>query len=221
MTALPEVVRRFAERNAVKANPNAREVILAQEGEMRLSDDARWLSFTAEQRVMIHRTEFCWHARVKMASLVTAVVEDAFEGGHGRLDAKVWGVLPVAHGRGPQIDRGEAQRYLAELPWCPMAILHNGDLRFGEAEHGDVRVFHGDDPDTWIDLRFDEAGDVVGTYTTTRERDGVARPWEGSFADYAELGGVRIPTRGEVKWLMPEGEHTYFRGRVIDLEQRE
>jgi hypothetical protein len=196
---IPDVIRRFSERNTTGAKPTAREVLFAQQGEMRLSDDGRWLPFTAEQRVMIHRTEFCWHARVKMAPLVTAVVEDAFEKGHGRLDAKVWGVLPVAHARGPELDRGEVQRYLAELPWCPMAILHNDELRFGEAEHGDV----------------------IGTYTTTREREGVARPWEGIFADYQTLGGVRIPTRGEVKWHLPEGEHTYFRGRVVELEQHE
>jgi hypothetical protein len=50
-----------------------------------------------------------------------------------------------------------------------------------------------------------------------RDLDGVGTPtpWEGRFSDYAERGGVRIPLRGEVGWVLPPGLQTYFRGRVV------
>jgi hypothetical protein len=38
------------------------------------------------------------------------------------------------------------------------------------------------------------------------------------FSDYAEVGGVRIPTRAEVHWELPDGPFTYWRGRVTALE---
>jgi hypothetical protein len=32
------------------------------------------------------------------------------------------------------------------------------------------------------------------------------------------IGGVRIPTRAEVRWELPDGAFTYWRGTVTSLE---
>ena len=183
---------------------------------MRLGPDRGWMPFTAEQTIEAHTTGFVWHARFRMAPLVTGVVEDAYEDGTGRLDAHLWGLVRVAHGRGVDVDRGEAERYLAELPWCPLALLHNPQLRYVEVDDRTVRVWvH--DPDTYVDLLFDADGDISGARTTTRVRDGAAQPWEGRFADYRAFGGIRAPSRGEVWWDGPEGRFVYWRGVVTDL----
>ena len=48
---------------------------------------------------------------------------DAFVQGAGRLTVQLYGLITVANAAGAGIDRGEALRYLAELPWAPDAIL--------------------------------------------------------------------------------------------------
>ncbi len=219
--SVPDRIQRFIARNVFEPPAVVRGVCLEQKGEMRLGDDKPWLPFTAEQWMDAATTAFCWHARVRMAPLVTAVVEDAFEDGRGRLDAKVWGVIPVAHARGLEVDRGEVQRYLAELPWNPMAFLHNPTLEFAEGSDGPVRVWCGD-PDTYVDFRFDEAGDIVGTFSRTRSRgeDGPL-PWEGRFGSYADFGGVRVPTQAEVLWHTQAGPAVYWHGEVTRLTWRE
>lgn len=219
-TELPERVAAYLERNLPAASRGARRVELEQTGTMRLKPGGRAIPFTAEQWIDTGAVGFCWHARFRMAPLVTAVVEDAYEDGHGRLDVKVWGKLPVAHAEGPVVDRGEVQRYLAELVWAPGAFAQNEALRY--EERGDaVRVWTLD-PDTYVDLFFDDHGDVCRTFTTTRARsDGApvleaeGAPWEGRFFDYAERGGVRLPTRGEVAWLLPEGRFDYWQGEIV------
>jgi len=217
---IPELLKRHAERCLVAPPDGPREALIEQRGEMRLKEGAKWMPFTAEQWVSSVSVAFCWHARVKMAPLVTGVVEDAFEDGHGRLEAKLWGLIPMADAEGPKVDRGEVQRYLAELPWNPLALRHNTDLRFGEGEDGPVRVW-AFDRDTYVDLRFDDDGDIIGTFTRTRSRDDGVFPWEGRFSDYRELGGVRIPTRGEVCWHMPDGPFAYWRGEITSLTWRD
>jgi len=213
---IPERLRRFAERNWPEgAGP--RRVVLAQTGEMRLSPEGRWMPFTADQWMTPDATGFCWHARVRMAPFVTAVVEDAYESGHGRLDAKVFGKLPVAHEEGPGVDRGEAQRYLAELPLVPGAILHNRELRFADGPEGSVRVWYRD-PETYVDLHFDDQGDVVRTFSETRPRgDEGPTPWEGHWSVYESTDGLRVPRRGDVAWLLPEARFGYWWGEVDDV----
>jgi hypothetical protein len=123
----------------------------------------------------------------------------------------------VARARGPEIDRGEAQRYLAELVWCPLAFLHNDELEFRALSDRSVRVWIHDER-TYVDLSFDENGDIVGARTETRSRDGVVQPWEGRFSDFEKFEAIRAPARGEVWWETPEGRFEYWRGQVISLD---
>lgn len=217
MSDLPNQLRAFVERNVSSRPSGATHVVFHQSGSMRLKEDGKWLPFTAEQRAACAEVEFVWHARVRVAPLLTAVVEDAFEAGHGRLDAKLWGALPVAHEEGPAIDRGEVQRYLAELPWNPAAFVENKALCYADGPDGSVRVWVGD-MDTYVDLHFDDVGDIVRTYTLTRDRgeEGKA-PWEGIFSAYKNYGGLRVPSGGAVSWHLESGKFDYWRGDIIDI----
>lgn len=217
---LPPLIADYVRRAVLGSRDETRGTLMHQTGVMRLAPERDWFPFTAEQTLEASRTEFVWHARFKMAPLVTGVVEDAFEGGHGRLDAKIWGVIPVAHGRGLEIDRGEAQRYLSELAWCPTAFLHNPELNFETTDTRTVRLWVFDER-THVDLLFDDHGDIHGTRTTTRSRDGQVQPWQGRFSAYRDFGGIRAPSHADVWWETPQGEFVYWRGDVTSLEFRD
>lgn len=214
---LPQLIERYLQRNLPTASRCAGGTLFHQTGTIRLGSDRPWMPFTAEQTMDASTVEFVWHARFRMAPLLTGVVEDAFEDGEGRLDAKIWGVIPVAHARGLDVDRGEAQRYLAELAWCPMALVRNEELHFEAVDDRTVKVWAFDES-TYVDLLFDEHDDIVGARTTTRVRDDRAVPWEGRFWGYREFGPVRAPAHAEVWWDEPDGRLVYWNGEVTDLE---
>lgn len=56
-------------------------------------------------------------------------------------------------------------------------------------------------------------------YPTVRLVAGVTvpTPWIGRWSDWMWLNGVRVPTRGEVAWLLPSGPLPYWRGGVIGI----
>jgi len=216
---VPERVAAFVARS-VGGDGRARGVRLAQRGAMRMKPGGQWLDFSATQWMATREAAFVWRARVRMGPLLMVSVEDAYEDGRGRLDARLWGIVPVARGRGPDVDQGEVQRYLAELAWNPMAMAHNPALRFEERPDGSVRVTCGP-PAAHVDLFFDDAGDLVRTYTETRPYgDQGATPWEGTFSRYRTLGGLRVPTHGEVRWLLPSGPFSYWRADLTALFSR-
>lgn len=213
---IPEIVAEHYRRNVLDEPSTQRGTRFEQKGEMRLAPEKGWLPFTAEQTCAADETRFVWKARFRMAPLVTGTVEDAYEDGRGRLDAKLWGLLRMARARGPEVDRGEAQRYLAELPWCPMALLHNPELQYRSLGDDAVRVWI-DDEETYVDLRFDAEGDIVGARTETRSRGDVVQPWEGRFWDYRDFGDLRAPAKGEVHWETPDGPFVYWRGEIVTM----
>jgi hypothetical protein len=217
---LPEPFRAFVERCVPEPPEDAVGSLITQHGEIRM-DDGKWRSFTAEQTFDATRPGFVWHARVTMAPLVTAVVEDAYEDGHGRLEAKVFGVLRVAKGTpGIELDRGELIRYLAELPWNPLAILWNDALRFESRPGGEIRVWAHDEA-SHVDCVFDAAGDLAEVRSTSRVRgDRGPTPWSGRFRGYRDLGGARVPTEADVSWDLPNERWTYWRGWIDSFAWR-
>jgi hypothetical protein len=45
----------------------------------------------------------------------------------------------------------------------------------------------------------------------------VMTPWEGRWSDFEVRDGMRVPLKGEVAWLAPEGRKPYWRGTISSL----
>ncbi len=211
-------IRRFA---MPEGDVAPRDVELTQRGEIRLSPDAAWRPFRAEQRLAGDAIGFCWRAWVRMAPFAPFRVIDAFENGAGRLSVSAFGALPVARGRGPDLDRGEVQRALAELPWRPFAF---GSLPHVAWETADGRTLSATYDDgrirASVDLEVDDEGRVTGGSALRPRLVGKASvdtTWRGAFRDWRRFGRAQIPTYAEVAWILPEGPFTYWRGRVVSF----
>lgn len=195
---------------------------LRQEGEMRFAPDSPWLPFSAEQWFLGSGIDFRWQAWVRMAPLVHTRVVDSFEGGKGKLTARIFGLVPVARSRGTATDKGEALRGLAELPWRPFAFREGPFLTWETVETNKLRVAF-DDGRTQAQIEFevDGEGHVRGGGAASRPRmvgkSLVETPWSGTFGEYRMFDRVRVPTVAEAIWHLPEGPFTYWRGRIIEF----
>ena len=72
-------------------------------------------------------------------------------------------------------------------------------------------------------LRLNEEGDITEISaeerpTTDVNGAAVFLPWRGSFLDYAEIGGRRIPTRAEMGYVYDDGFEAYWRGQITEYE---
>jgi hypothetical protein len=179
---------------------------------------ARAMRFTATERFAVERVAFSWKARFPIAPLVSVKVLDGHAHGSGMLRVRALG-FPVQTRSGRDIDAGEACRYLAELPWVPHAMAANHELEWREVDERSVEVIaevSGERPT--VRLEFDDTGDIVRCSADARPRDvdGGSWPtrWGGDLRDYRTLGAIRMPTRAEVYWDLPERRFVYWRGQV-------
>jgi uncharacterized protein DUF6544 len=199
-----------------------REIRLRQVAEIRLAPDGAWLAHEAEQRIDPLGVAFRWEARTRMARLFPVTIVDAFEGGQGELTVRLFGVIPLVRGRGAEFDRGEAMRGLVEMPWHPFGFTDHPGLTWAAAEGGGLHAAF-DDGRTRaaVDFQLDDEGRVLGGRAANRPRwvgkTVVETPWSGAFSEYKEFDGVRVPTRAEVGWDLPEGRFSYWRGEVVSF----
>ena len=196
-------------------------VRLTQRGEMVQSPGGRRLDFTAVQESAVGRVEFEWRAAFGTNPFVRVRVHDRYRDGRGLLIARVWGLIPATRSSGPETDRAEAMRYLAELPWVPHAIASNPELSWREVDDGSIEVstlVAG--RAATVSLALDESGlirGVSGIRPRLAGRTFVDTPFAGSFGDYVEAGGIRVPASAEMTWQLPDGPFTYWRGELTSL----
>jgi len=198
---------------------------LRQTGEIRLAPDKPWLPFQAEQWFDAAGLNFRWTARSRIARVLPVTVVDAFERGHGLLSVRIAGIVPVVRAQGPEVDRGEVLRALAELPWRPTGFSSSSkapQLAWSSPSPETLRVTFDDGATRcYVGLEVDAEGRVLAAGAPDRPRGlgktFVTTPWRGTFAEYKTFDGLRVPTRAEVAWFLPEGPFTYFRGTVSDF----
>jgi hypothetical protein len=218
---LPEVIRRHLER-ALPAGLSGKQVRITQRGEMWLKPGRRATRFEATQSFDPERVGFCWRARFRLLGPLNLQVVDDYADGDGKLEVRLFR-LPLQRQRGTETVKGEALRYLAELPFAPSAMLLNDQLEWRSLDERSTEVATTVAGERLsVRLEANEAGDIVHSSSEMRcfkvGREWVPRPWGGVFDDYETLGGMRIPTTGEAYWELPEGRYVYWRGTVESAE---
>ncbi len=190
-----------------------RGVRTRERGEIRLAPEARWMPFTAEERIEAYRSSFRWEGRFRGVLMVT----DAYEGGHGLLAMRVGG-FPVKKTAGPEMDRGELQRYLASIGLCPPALYNHLSLEWSEPRPHTLGVRDREGPkDASIELDLDSEGRPLRCRAVRPRRIGkqaVPAPWRADFQEFRDWEGMRAVSRFEVFWDLADGRFSYFRVEV-------
>ncbi len=208
--------RRWAFPGGEEAARRIRAVTWSEKGELRSSPKAKWIPFTARLRSEAARVSFRWEAMLGTGALTRTAVTDACEDRHGWSAARAAAIVPVAHVEGPEMDRAQIQRWLADVGRCPGALLLHPTL---EASSGGGRWLRMRDaagpPGAEVELEIDPDGGAVAMRAVRPGLQGrkfVARPWSGRMGGAVEWEGLRVPTTLEASWTYPEGTFVAFRG---------
>jgi hypothetical protein len=113
----PDNVRRYLKHAIAPGTPLASAVRLQMHGEIKLKG---WCPFTAEQ-VICRDGDMMWRATVRMHGMPIYGF-DRLVGGIGRMQWKMFGLLPVVSATGADITRSVAGRVCAESVWLPSAL---------------------------------------------------------------------------------------------------
>jgi hypothetical protein len=217
--------RAFAFPGGEEAARSIRALAWEEEGELRASPKARWIPFTARHRVEAAATTFRWDAMIGTGALTRTAVTDACDDRHGWSVARAAGFLPVARVEGPEMDRGQVQRWLADVGRCPSALLVHPRLEASSAGGRWLRLRDAAGPaDAVVELELGPEGGPVsmrGVRPSLQGRKFVLRAWSGRMGAPVEWEGFRVPTALEASWTYPEGEFVTFQavGKPIRAER--
>ena len=224
LDGLPHPVARYFESALTPGQPFVRSARVEHSGEFRTGGlEDPWTDFHSVQHFTADPPGFVWDARIRMGPLLTVRVRDCYVGGRGSMTGRLAGLFPVVDQQGtPELAAGALIRWLAEAAWFPTALLPRPGLAWEAIDDSSARATLSDTGiEVSIDCRFGAAGEIVQLNAQRyRDVDGVSvlTPWSVDLSDHALVKGMRIPLRGEVAWLLPEGRLGYWRGRIDKIE---
>ena len=215
---LPLLLKNYISR-VIKNEVSGIFVELSQKGVFKMSPSDTEMVFEAHQKISLSSPSFSWVAKI-IKSGVPIIICDRLIDNQGELQARLFGSLSVAKASGSELLRGELLRYLAEVPWYPLAILNQPEVRWKTIDattvSGEIEI---NNTIARIEYYFDENGLIERIFSPDRGRmigsEVIPTPWEGSFSKYKEIKGLLIPTHGEVSWFLPGGKFTYFKGDIV------
>lgn len=225
LDGLPAPVQRYLRAALQEGQAVVRAMRAEHVGTFNMSETGeQWKPFTSVQRTMTKRPGFVWDARISMGPGLAVHVHDAYIAGEGILQARLLGLITLADvPASRELARGELMRYFAETAWYPTALLPSQGVRWEPIDDRSARGTMSDG-DIFLTLTFMFRGDglLAGVWADARARTSggtsVPTPWEGRWLGYERRNGMVVPTEGEVAWLLPEGRHAYWRGRLTRLE---
>jgi hypothetical protein len=221
---LPAPVQRYFRAALTDGQPMIVAVTVEHTGTFNMSlTEPQWKPFSSTQRVITQRPGFDWEARIAVMPGPPAMVHDAYIAGEGILHGSLFGLVSVVNVRGtPDAAHGELLRWFAEAAWYPTALLPSQGVQWAAVDAHSARATL-QDGDTSVTLlfRFNENDLIDSVRAEARGAliDGVIvpTPWEGRWSHYELRDGMRIPTEGEVAWMLPAGTWPYWRGRITSI----
>ncbi|UYZ58092.1 DUF6920 family protein [Hymenobacter latericus] len=218
LATLPASVARYFRFALTPGQPLIRSARTSQTGEFNAGNG--WSPFTATHHVHVTPPGFVWDARIYMTPVLPVRIRDSYVAGHGAMQGKFAGVVPVVNAvNRPDIDSGALLRYLAEAVWYPTALLPSQGVRWSAIdEHTALATLTDGATTVSLQFSFGEQGEIVRSYAPARFRDvngqGVPTPWGGTYQQYIRVAGMMVPQSGDVAWFLPEGRSPYWRGTL-------
>ncbi|MCH8559276.1 DUF6544 family protein [Nesterenkonia sp. DZ6] len=217
LVGLPGPVQRWLRWSGVVGKPIPSTVRLQQEGEL-LVGDLGWLPFTAEEYYSTQPPAFVWKANTRIAPGLPVIGKDSYLDGRGALEMRVLGLVPVARDTGPEMDEGDLLRYLNEILWFPAGSLIP-EITWDPIDDGAARatMSYGGVSGT-ATFFFDREGRPTNMIAERYDRDyGAVLPWSTPMNAYGEFDGVRVPTEGEAAYSRENGDFSYIRLTITDV----
>ena len=221
--SLPPIVQKWLRNSNAVGKEMIHTVRLKQKGKIKMKPEQdKWYEANAVQYFTFDNPAFIWKVKVDMMPLVYFTGRDMFKDGKGSMIIKILSLINVVNDSdNEKLNQGTLQRFLGEIIWFPTAAV-SPYIKWEEVDSLTAKATMTYKGTTGSALfYFNDKGDFV-KFSAMRymgtEEDSQLKEWIITLNEYAVYGGIRIPVKGEATWKLDDGDFTWYKLEVYDLE---
>ena len=220
---LPRPLQTYLRRVGVVGRPHVHNFRARFSGQMKSRTDAGWMRIRAEQYEFFDEPARLFLMQASLHGLPFEALH-LYLGESATMQVKVLSLIQVVDARGPEMNQSETVTLFNDMCLLAPAALIDANVQWQDRdEHAALAAFTNAGNMIRAELSFDQTGDLGGFVSGDRYQsaDGVTYrnlPWSTPVSDYRDFGGIRLPTRGDATWKQPEGDFTYARFLLEEIE---
>jgi hypothetical protein len=219
LDSLPPPVRKYLRYSGAVGRPHVYNMRLSFEGEMR-GKDIDWFPLNSLQYNFFDNPTRLFFIRGMMYGLQVPGFHN-YQNGTDRMDIKLFGLIPVIHQEGPELNKTETVTYFNDLCLFAPAALTDKRILWASIDSHSVRaIFTNGANKISARLIFNDGGQLINFVSDDRSPIDEKKPVRFStpVKDYKMFDGRNVPTYGEAIWHYTDQDFVYGRFYLKSIE---
>ena len=221
---LPDPVQKYLRITGAVGKPQIHNFRAVFTGDFRNGLKSPWMAFRSEQYNFFDQPTRVFLMKAAMFGLPLEGFH-LFRDDSATMQIKVASLLQVVDGKGPQMNQGETVTLFNDMClMAPAALIDRQRIHWEAAGPlaARARFTHMSSTISAL-LSFNQAGELIDFISNDRfmSADGKtfkSCPWSTPVRNYKEFGGRKVVAYGEAVWHTPEGEFSYGKFNLVEIE---
>jgi hypothetical protein len=221
---LPAPVQRYLRFAGVVGRPQIRNFRAVFTGDFRSGRESRWMRIRSEQFDFFDEPTRVFLMRASVFGLPMEGLH-LLRDGKATMRIKAASLVQVVDARGPKMDQGETVTFFNDICLlAPARLVDRKSIQWEPPGPDQVRArFTHQGVTIGALVSFGESGQLTDFLSEDRfmSADGktyASYPWSTPVRDYRSFDGRMVPSYGEAVWHTPEGELSYAKFTLAEIE---
>ena len=146
-----------------------------------------------------------------------------YVGSTASMQIKIASLLEVVNARGPEMNRSETVTLFNDMCFLAPAALIDKNIEWQLIDSTTVKATYTNRGNTIkATLFFNEDGELINFSSDDRSASADGKKyinyrWTTPLQDYQDFEGRKLPSRGKAVWHKPEGEYTYIKLHLVEI----
>jgi hypothetical protein len=220
---LPEAVQKYLRYANVIGKEKARNFMVTFEGEFRTDKSKEWGKMKSLQYTDLTDTTRLFFMEMKMFGLPVTGLHK-YADAKATMLAKVAGIITVVDGKGPEMNEGETVTVFNDMCMMAPSSLVDKRIEWEVIDPLTVKAYftHNGIKISAL-LYFNEKGELINFVSEDRYYSPTGKTyekvrWSTPINNYKVYNGIRISSGGEAVWTFPEGDYSYGRINIKEIQ---
>ena len=223
MAHLPVPVQKYLVYAGAPGRPKVQNFRAQFSGSMRLKMQGDWMSIVAAQYNFYDEPARLFYIRSSMFGVPIEGLH-RYTGNSASMQIKIASLFRVVNAQGEKMTHGETVTMFNDMCLLAPASLIDKRIQWKTADPLTVQTIFTNQGNTIAaTLSFRQDGALIDFVSNDRyfSEDGktyLSYPWSTPVKEYRDVDGRRVPVSAQAVWHTPQGDYTYAKFIVRDIE---
>lgn len=220
---LPDPVQKYLHYVGAVGKPKVQNFRAVFRGGMKRTMEANWMNISSQQYDFFDDPARLFYIESTLFGIPFDGLH-VYVGNSATMQIKVASVFQVVDAKGEKMNQGETVTLFNDMCLMAPATLIDKTIQWETVDSLTAKAKFTNKGNTITALlSFSEKGELTNFISNDRyhSADGTiytSYPWSTPVKDYKDFGGRRIPAYGEAIWHTSDGEYSYAKFNLVEIE---